>query len=958
MRRLIFLLMASVLWCSADLQAQLLTTDPAFPSETSVITITADCSRGNKALLNYSNTNDVYVHVGVITSASTGSSDWKYVKFTWGTTDAAAKATSLGNNKYQYVISNPRTFFGVPAGETIQKIAILLRNGSGSIVQRNSDGSDMYLPVYTSALAGKYIEPFLEPRYKPVPESITKVIGDKIRINYQTNNPANLQLFFNGTQIHTENAATSIIDSPLITVAGNQQVVVKGTDGTTSLADTINFFVSASVTTAPLPAGVRDGINYEQGDTSVILVLYAPNKTKVTVLGDFNNWTENVAYQMNKTPDGLRFWVRIKGLTPGTEYAYQYYVDNSLKIADAYTQKVLDPDNDPYISSTTYPNLKAYPTGKATGIVSVLQTAEPAYTWQVNNFVRPDKRNLVIYELLVRDFVAAHDWKTLKDTVSYFKSLGVNTIEVMPFNEFEGNISWGYNTSFYFAPDKYYGPKNTLKAFVDECHKQGIAVVMDIALNHSFGQSPMVQLYFDAVNNRPTTDNPWFNPVAKHAFNVGYDMNHESPATQYLVSRVVEHWLKEYKLDGFRFDLSKGFTQTQTCDNNGNNCNVNQWSAYDASRVAIWKKYYDTVQSKSANSYVILEHFADNSEEKELSDYGMMLWGNLNYAFNEATMGYLSGSNFEQGLSTVRGWNNPYLVTYMESHDEERLMYKNINYGNVSGSYSTKDLNTGLLRNEMAAAFCFMMPGPKMLWQFGEAGYDYSINYCQNGTINDNCRTDAKPIKWDYLQNANRKHLHDTYVSLLKLRGHALYKDAFTTNRVDKNLSGGFKWLTVTTDTSNVMVIGNFDVTPATGSVTFQKSGTWYDYLGNGTITATGSAQNITLQPGEFHVYLNRNITGVSTPVTEVANDGTVTRLSVYPNPVKNSVIEYELGTNATINISLLNIYGQTLRHLYSGFKAKGTYKLSLNAQQLPAGIYLVQLLRGSSRLVQKIVIE
>ena len=195
-------------------------------------------------------------------------------------------------------------------------------------------------------------------------------------------------------------------------------------------------------------------------------------------------------------------------------------------------------------------------------------------------------------------------------------------------------------------------------------------------------------------------------------------------------------------------------------------------------------------------------------------------------------------------------------------------------------------------------------------------------------------------------------------MSLLKLRGHALYKDAFTTNRVDKNLSGGFKWLTVTTDTSNVMVIGNFDVVSATGSVTFQKSGTWYDYLGNGTITATGSAQSITLQPGEFHVYLNRNITGVSTPVTEVANDGTVTRLSIYPNPVKNSVIEYELGTNATINISLLNIYGQTLRYLYSGFKAKGTYKLSLNAQQLPAGIYLVQLLRGSSRLVQKIVIE
>ncbi len=154
----------------------------------------------------------------------------------------------------------------------------------------------------------------------------------------------------------------------------------------------------------------------------------------------------------------------------------------------------------------------------------------------------------------------------------------------MPFNEFEGNESWGYNPDFYFAPDKYYGPKNTLKEFIDSCHKKGMAVIMDIALNHSFGLSPMVQLYFDAANNRPAANNPWFNPVPKHAFNVGYDMNHESLATRYFVSRVVEHWLTEYKIDGFRFDLSKGFTQVQTCDASGNNCNVNNWGNYDASR--------------------------------------------------------------------------------------------------------------------------------------------------------------------------------------------------------------------------------------------------------------------------------------------------------------------------------------------------------------------------------------
>src|SRR5690606_26716487 len=173
---------------------------------------------------------------------------------------------------------------------------------------------------------------------------------------------------------------------------------------------------------------------------------------------------------------------------------------------------------------------------------------------------------------------------------------------IMPFNEFEGNESWGYNPDFYFAPDKYYGTKNALKEFIDSCHKNGIAVIMDIALNHSFGLSPMVQLYWDAANNKPAADNPWFNPDAKHAFNVGFDMNHESPHTKYFVGRVLEHWLQEYRIDGFRFDLSKGFTQTNTCI--GGNCDVHQMGMYDASRIAILKGYYDTVQTKSSGAYV------------------------------------------------------------------------------------------------------------------------------------------------------------------------------------------------------------------------------------------------------------------------------------------------------------------------------------------------------------------
>lgn len=858
------LLFFTILFFSFQSFSQLLSWTPDFPTESSTpVTITVDANYGNKGLLNY-NPSDVYVHIGVITNLSSNSGDWKYVKTTWGTTDPAAKATSLGNNKWSFTITGGlRTYFGITnSGETIQKIAILFRSGDGNTVQRNADGSDMFVPVYTTTLAVRFTSPFFQPLYSPIPEPITKNVGDNISVSAESNSSATLTISLNGTVIQTASNATTISANPTLTTGGNQKVIVTANDGTTISKDSFSFFVNTPVTIAALPAGVQTGINYNANNTSVTLVLYAPGKGRVGVIGEFSgsNWTEQSQYEMNKTPDGNYWWITINGLTTGNEYAYQYLVDGTLKIADPYAEKILDPNNDQYISASTYPGLKAYPTGSTTGIVSVLQTGQTAYNWQVSNFKRPDKRNLVVYELLLRDFVANHDWTTLGDSINYFKKLGINAIEVMPFNEFEGNISWGYNPDFYFAPDKYYGPANTLKAFVDKCHQNGIAVIMDIVLNHSFGSSPMVQLYWNSATSTPARDNPWYDSVTTHPDNVGYQFNHDAAPTRYFVSRVVNHWLNDYKIDGFRFDLSKGFTQTVTTD-------VATWGHYDSDRVAIWKQYYDTLQLKSPGSYCILEHFADNDEETVLSGYGMMLWGNENYSYNQATMGYSSGWDFSYGLASVRGWTNPYLVTYAESHDEERLMYKNLQYGNSSGSYNIKDTATALKREELAAAFLLTEPGPKMIWQFGELGYDYSINTCGDLTVNNSCRTDPKPIRWDYLQQTNRKKLYDVYSALIKLRSNPLFVNDFISNTSTQDLTGSFKWMTLT----DVVVVGNFDVVTQSGIVTFPSTGTWYDYLNGTTKTVSTASQTFNLQPGEYHVFTRMN---AALPVTIINFSG------------------------------------------------------------------------------------
>lgn len=964
------LLLSILLLLSLDSFSQLLTWTPDFPQEsTGSVIITVDAAKGNQGLLNYTPTTDVYVHTGVITNLSTTPTDWKYVKFNqnFNTPNPALQATYMGSNKWQFTITGGvRAYYGLtnPA-ETILKIAILFRNGAGTSVQRNTDGGDMYVPVFTTALDVQYTLPLMQPKYNPVPETITKNIGDNISIAGLANKTSTMKIFFNGTAVQTSTNTSTVNANPVITTAGTQTVTLEANDGTTTKQQTFTFFIAPAVTIAPLPAGVREGINYDPGNTSLTLVLYAPSKTRVSVIGDFpgSNWNEQTQYVLNKSPDGNYWWIKLTGLTAGTEYSYQYLVDGMLKIGDPYSEKIQDPYADGTVPAATYPGLKPYPAGLTTGMVSIFQTAAPQYNWSAGTFVRPDKRSMVIYELLLRDFIAAHDWKTLRDTLNYLKNLGVNTIELMPFNEFEGNNSWGYNPDFYFAPDKYYGPKNNLKEFIDSCHKKGMAVVMDMVLNHSFGLSPQVQLYANN-NGWPTPANPWFNPdqdaatagyQGKHPFGVGYDYNHESAATNYFCGRVFENWLVDYRVDGFRFDLSKGFTQIYS----GNNASF--FGQLDPGRVAIWKKYYDSTQLKSPGSYVILEHFADNNEEIQLADYGMMLWGNSNYNYGQASMGNPTDWNFDYGIFTARGWTKPHLVTYMESHDEERLMYKNLQSGNSFGTYNIRDLNTALQRIELCNAFFLTIPGPKMIWQFGELGYDYPINYCTNGTIDNSCRLDPKPIRWDYLQTLQRKRIYDMMSKLTKLRRDPAYKAAFSSDRITRNLSSGFKWLQVTTDTSNMTVVGNFDVTQTTGTVTFQNAGTWYEYLNGSTWSASGGPQSMTLQPGEYRIYLNRNISGIATGVINPVINQYGLGISAYPNPITGRVnINYTIPATGKVSLDMISISGRQLKNLFSGTKIKGEYNLMIERSSLPvsSGTYIIKVTQDGHANYLKVVIR
>lgn len=822
----------------------LISTSKEFPTADDTFELVFDAAKGNKDLQGINK--DIYIYAGLITDKSTGPSDWKYVKSaSFNTADAAAKMTASGPDKYKISI-NPRTFFGVPATEQVLKLVMLFRTSDGQAVARNTDGSDIYLPLYEAGKLGlKITSPELNFNYQPSAVVNVALVGSEVYISAAASVAADLKLTLNGESFATAANATSIAGKVKITKPGLQQIVVEGTAAGLKATASIQLLATAEAQVAELPAQAKEGVVYINGGSSAILTLTAPEKNSVYLIGSFNNWSADAAQQMKKTPDGKKWWIQIDQLDANKAYTYQYLVDGTLRVADPYAELVLDPDNDQYLSAGQLAAVPAYPAGQ-TGVVSVMQANKPGYTFKNNTFSRPEKNKLVIYELHLRDFLKSNNYNTLTDTLNYLSRLGVNAIELMPVNEFEGNSSWGYNPSFYFAPDKYYGSKVMLQRFIDECHGRGIAVILDMVLNHSFGQSPMVQLYFDKSTNKPAANSPWFNPDPTHPYNVGYDFNHESAATKSFVKNVLRFWMEEYKIDGYRFDLSKGFTQKNS---GSSDAAVNAWSDYDAGRIAIWNEYNNYIKSVDANNfYVILEHFAADNEEKELADKGMMLWNNLNGSFNEATMGYLDRSDFSRGFFGTHGFSkSDNLISYMQSHDEERTMFKNLSYGNVSGSYSVKDLNTALKREELAAAFFFAIPGPKMLWQFQELGYDVSID--ANG------RTGEKPVYWNYYQQPARKSLYNAYARFINLKKK---NTIFNTSNVQFGVAGGVKYIKLMDADNVVVVVGNFDVSSRQANVDFGASGLWYEAGSTETLNLSGSNYTQTLAAGEYHIYSKR----------------------------------------------------------------------------------------------------
>jgi hypothetical protein len=259
-----------------------------------------------------------------------------------------------------------------------------------------------------------------------------------------------------------------------------------------------------------------------------------------------------------------------------------------------------------------------------------------------------------------------------------------------------------------------------------------------------------------------------------------------------------------------------------------------------------------------------------------------MLWGNLNNNYNQNTMGYSSETDISWISYQQREWNNPNVVGYMESHDEERLMYKNLQFGNSSGSYNVKDLNTALSRQELAGLFFFTIPGPKMIWQFGELGYDVSID--------DPGRVDRKPIHWDYFNDANRKQIYNTWATLIEFKKQ---QPVFNTSDFPLNVSGLTKTIVLKDASMDVVLVGNFDVTEKTITTSFSQTGTWFEYFTGTENNFSNTSQSLTLKPGEYRLYSTVKLLDPrgGTANDDSDNDNVIDTVDLCPNTMEGTTV-------------------------------------------------------------------
>lgn len=759
-------------WCAFAALGQIVTTSPAIvQTDSKNIVITYHANLGNRGLAGLSSSAEVYAHTGVITNESTGPGDWKY-DTKWLDNSAKYHMTYAGPDTWTLTIPDIDSFYGITSSsETVEALMFVFRNATGSQEGKTANNGDISVPVYPAGfrtVISTDLDGSVITSNTPVNITVTATAAASIKLYLEGQESNPIATVANSTVLKASRSFTDV---------GSYTLVVEATPtaGGSTFTSRITLVKLGSSVRENYPGGIPKMGAVANADGSVTFCIAAPDKKSVVLVPSWNGYKVTSDLQMKyQDYNGYRYyWTTVSGLEKDTDYIYYYLVDGTIAVADPYARLILDPWSDKYIPESVYPDMPKYPVGSVPDgtVLAVYNSGSDQYDWSVSDFKGVPQSRLVIYELLIRDFTGTEGEANGEGTVAgviskldYLKSLGINAIELLPIMEFNGNNSWGYNTNFYFATDKAYGAPDDYRRLIDECHARGIAVILDIVFNQSDGLHPWYQMYTPATN-------PFYNATAPHAYSVLNDWKQENPLVEQQWKDAITYWLTAFKVDGFRFDLVKGLGDSDSygatydaASNTWNGVTDAGTNAYNQSRINRMIRLHTAMKAVNSDAYFINEDLAGSEEENQMAQDGQLCWANINGPSIQYELGVTGGANLNRFYAPddSRYWGST--ISYMESHDEERIAYA-MSQSTLSTSNTIKKTE-GLWQNRLGsiAAQMLMAPGPHMLWQFQEFGADQTT---KNDSGND---TSPKKVVWSYLDNEYNGGLKQTYADLISIR--------------------------------------------------------------------------------------------------------------------------------------------------------------------------------------------
>ena len=263
---------------------------------------------------------------------------------------------------------------------------------------------------------------------------------------------------------------------------------------------------------------------------------WTPNATAIYLVGDFNNWEESDKYKAKRLDDAGNWELKLptKALKHGDLFKMHVYWEGGMgERIPAWATRVVQDEQTKIFSAQVW-------------------NPEP-YEWKKKTF-KPNKSPLLIYEChigMAQDAEKVGTYNEFRENVlPRVKADGYNCIQIMAIQEHPYYGSFGYHVSSFFAASSRFGTPEDLKALIDQAHKDGIAVIMDIVHSHA------VKNEVEGLGNLAGDPNQYFYPGARHEHpawdSLCFDYG-KNEVVHFLLSNC-KYWMEEFHFDGFRFD--------------------------------------------------------------------------------------------------------------------------------------------------------------------------------------------------------------------------------------------------------------------------------------------------------------------------------------------------------------------------------------------------------------------